>query len=276
MTNELRVVWDDSVPDTTYFTLSDVAPRLKSNVLTLYDGEGTRRHWGRPAVWSTVVLESPDLVAVHVGFAHKHRGGQGWFYYRPSPETGEWTRVTWASLSTEERQRVLEAYEERAPSWAKVPGKIGRKSPRQNGFVALKVVRIREEKFVSLYDPLIEYEIGRTYREKAQPHHGGGYYAHLSTTPEELLEKFIQGGVYTRPDDGEYAVIESEFWGRRVYYDAGGNVVSFAPWCTPKKVATTYFRPKRVLVRFRVEEGQVVQKEFVADPLPEYPAPIEE
>ncbi len=276
----LEIVWDDDIPDTTYFRLSDVSPQLEKNVLTIYDGEGSRRSWGRPAVWSTVVVESSDLVAVHVGFRHKHRGGQGWFYYCPSPETGEWTRVTWAQLSDDDRERVLAAYQERAPQWAKEPGRLRRAtlSARENGFVALKVLALDEEgRLHSLYDPKFTYELGKTYREKAQPYHWGGFYAHLAPTAEELIQEFLGGGVYQKPDDGEYALIEGEFWGRKVFYTRGGHTILGNPawWDDVKKIATTYFRPKRVLVRFRVEEGQVVWQEAVSSPLEKYPASIE-
>lgn len=118
-------------PDSTYFRVHSAEPELEVNdqgeqVLKLVNGEGTRRSsWGAPGVTSTVLIQTDVLVAVHVGFHHKHGGGQFYRYYRIDGMTGQWAQVAWAKLDDNERLDVLAAYEAKAPSWAKVPGKLG-------------------------------------------------------------------------------------------------------------------------------------------------------
>jgi len=116
---DLIIKWTNEVPDGTYFRTGDAEPIFDGRTVTCRDGRGTlRSSWGAPGVTSTVVVERPDFVAVHVGFYHKHGGGQFWRYYRPGK------RVMWRSLSEAERLEVLDGWIERAPGWAKCPGKL--------------------------------------------------------------------------------------------------------------------------------------------------------
>ena len=56
---------------------------------------------------------------MHVGFHHKHRGGQGWAYF----VAGQ--RRTWAQLTPAQQRRVVKAYRLGVPpSWAAQPGRI--------------------------------------------------------------------------------------------------------------------------------------------------------
>lgn len=116
----LTVIFSDDVPDSTYFRIGDAEPRFRDGVIACLDGHGSRRQWGQPGVTSTVIVVRPDFVAVHVGFHHKHGGGQAWRYYRPSG------RVRWKDLSDLERMEVLDGRIERAPGWADRPGKLRR------------------------------------------------------------------------------------------------------------------------------------------------------
>jgi len=112
-----------SVPDTTYFRVGDAAPYVQDGAIYIRNGKGTARSsWGAPGVTSTVVVNTDDLAAIHVGFYHKHGGGQFWRYFRY--RDGEIVRERWSGLSDDERLMVLRGWGDRAPSWAKRPGKL--------------------------------------------------------------------------------------------------------------------------------------------------------
>jgi len=131
-------------------------------------------------------------------------------------------------------------------------------SPRRTPVVhtRYKVVVVQEADtgYQSLYDRTT-YAIGRTQRQGAKPHHGGGYYVrpltatHLRSDTlapwgvEEtvtLTEAFLRGDVYRRPQAGTYALLEVHVWGRCIEYESG-------------KEAWTYLKPVREIERFTVE-----------------------
>jgi len=120
----MKIQTSNNVPDSAYFRTRDAEPRIEENTLILLDGRGTfRSSWGAPGVTSTVVLETPMLVVIHVGFYHRHGGGQFWRYYRQGEKQIE-RLPSWKSLREDERLLVLAGWIERAPGWAKCPGKL--------------------------------------------------------------------------------------------------------------------------------------------------------
>jgi hypothetical protein len=236
----LQIIVSTDVPDSTYFTTGSAEPDLDSNALTIYDGTGTRRSsWGQPGVTSTIVYQSGDLVSIHVGFFHKHGGGQFWRYYRLTD--GRWRQVTWAQLSDEDRQCVLTAYgEHRAPSFAKVPGKLRteHKKPEMKTMTTYKLVQIIDGRYYSVYDGDTEYVMGKRLAEKAVDEHGGGYYSYPS---EQGVEKrFYNGSLFPErcyQQSMQLALIECEISGTILNYQG-------------KKYASTYIRPMRELKQF--------------------------
>lgn len=110
---------NESVPDSTYFCMSDVAPAFDGHTLRITNGKGRSRSWGAPKCESLVLFKGRSLIVVFVGFCHKHGGGQGWFYFRP-----DGVRVTFRQLSVVERKMVVRKVFSRAPGYARVPGKI--------------------------------------------------------------------------------------------------------------------------------------------------------
>lgn len=232
-------------PDDTYFNTKSAQPELERNeegqqVLKLVNGQGTRRSWGAPGVTSTVVLEAADLVAVHVGFYHKHGGSQFWRYYRLS-EGQEWQEVTWAKLSDPERERVLIAYEDRAPSFAKEPGKLRTSyaKPALTTYTTYKIVEVVDGKYYSVFDGKTQYAMGKRLAEKAVSEHGGGYYSYPTA---EGVEAAFQAGTlfpshcYDNPMT--LALIECEISGTIINYQG-------------RKFASTYLRPLGELKRFQ-------------------------
>lgn len=139
----LQITTSSVTPDSTYFRTTDAEPSLEGGELTIYDGAGTHRSsWGAPGVTSTIVFQSDEMVAIHVGFFHKHGGGQFWRYYRLAEH---WEQAVWKQLSDEERQLVLNAYENhKAPSFAKVPGKLRteHKKPETKTRTTYKIVQV--------------------------------------------------------------------------------------------------------------------------------------
>ena len=116
-----QIVTSKNVPDFTYFRTGDCEPLVRDGAtIEILNGQGTRRSsWGAPGVTSTVLVQTEDFVAVHVGFYHKHRGGQFYRYF--VIENGVAQRVIWARLDNARRQMVLDA---RKPAWAKHPGNL--------------------------------------------------------------------------------------------------------------------------------------------------------
>lgn len=119
---KLEIIEIDFCPDRTYFRQGDVEPDLtESGVLKIYSGNGTHRSsWGQPGTTSTVILNEDDLTSIHIGFHHKHGGGQFWRHYK------EGVQVEWKKLNEADRLRILDAFPDRAASWAKQPGKLKR------------------------------------------------------------------------------------------------------------------------------------------------------
>jgi len=246
------------VPDSTYFNRGDCEPTIeKDGTITMYDGYGTRRSsWGSPQVSSTIVHQSEDLLAIHVGFSHKHGGGQFYRYYRPGP-----TEVRWVSLNDDDRQLVLDGYQEKAPRWAKIPGKLKKNyqkpNPKANLFIGYKVVDVLPDgRMVSLYDGETEYVIGKTMTQKAEHDHKGGYYSYpLDVNPAIMLEaKYVSGNLVPgSPTGGDKAVLKCECWGYTIAYGAswGGNARTLAADVTQAdKVASTHLKPVEVIHRF--------------------------
>lgn len=230
----MKIIIDDEIIDSTYFTLSDVMPTLERTTLTIMNGKGTHRSWGTPSVTSTVVFNSTRLTAVHVGFTHKHRGGQGWFYYV------EGERRSWAQLDETRRKLVL-ANLKRAPSWAHKPGKLRSETSariKKPPMRAVKIVMLGPTgRMFSLYDASVQYTLGKRLTEVARPDHGGGYYAYPSI--DALIDSLSIGGLkgMVRSHHG-VAVIEVELSGRIIKYGGG-------------KIAATHIKPVRILKEYK-------------------------
>lgn len=116
-----QIVTSKNVPDFTYFRTGDCEPLVRDgSTIEIVNGQGTRRSsWGAPGVTSNVLVQSESFVAVHVGFYHKHGGGQFYRYF--VVRDGKAERVNWAKLDNACRQMVLDAPK---PYWAKAPGKL--------------------------------------------------------------------------------------------------------------------------------------------------------
>lgn len=236
------------VPDTTYFRVSDVEPRVEEGRIWLTAGRGTRRSWGAPQVNNTILVETCEFVAVHTGFSHKHGGGQFYRYFVAGPD-GRPRRVRWAKLSDDEQQMVLDAYEQKAPAWARRPGKLRRnyKRPTPRRITTYKIVRQDPDGSMwSLYDGLTEYQIGRRLAQAVGRRagdvdrhgdtiHSGGYYSHPDL--DRLLDLWWAGRLVPArclENVSSMAVIKCEASGRIVEFSSG-------------KLASTYLRPVEVL-----------------------------
>lgn len=199
---QLQIETSDYCPDSTYFRTGEVEPDLNESTLTIYSGQGTRRGWGRPQVTSTAVLTTDDLAAVHVGFSHKHGGGQFWRFYVPAADG--WSQVRWSALSDEQRQRVLDASR---PAWAKAPGKLRSQrthtAPYSKTVKRYKIVALRDGQMISAYDGETVYEFGAPLTQTAKPDHAGGYYVYEDEW--SVLESFANGSLFPGESYLEYA-----------------------------------------------------------------------
>ena len=196
----------------------------------LYHGQGTRRSWGAPQVWSTVVVETDTFIAVHVGYSHKHRGGQQWYYFLA------YERHTWNRLPDELQILVLDNVH-KAPRWAKVPGKRRSETAPTKTQIAYKLVKVVDGKMLSLYDSATEYVIGKRLTQKARDGHAGGYYAYRS---EEEVRTALNLKTLVPADClcgvEIVALLKCELSGTIIEYGA--------------KLAATYLRPLEVLDTF--------------------------
>lgn len=232
------------VPDYTYFRTSDCEPSVDNDTITVFDGQGSRRSWGAPQVTSTIVYESNDFVSIHIGFSHKHRGGQFWRHYSVN---GEVKQVGWGKLDDSLRAEILEGYEAKAPGWAKAPGKLRKDyiKPQQVKMTTYKAVALDGGRMVSLYDGWTEYKLGERLVQAVDRRagvdwwgdvvHGGGWYSHPSI---KRIKELLDDGnlVSARCLDGveQIAIIECEISGR---------IVNFPN----KKIASTYLTPVKVI-----------------------------
>lgn len=248
----MKIFTSANVPDYTYFRTGDAEPTINEDgSVTVLDGNGTSRSWGRPGITSTIVHEDCDLVAIHVGFHHKHGGGQFWRYY--TTDGTETRQVTWASLPDSTRQKVLDAYNAKAPNWAKVPGKLRTSyaKPSTTKRTSYKLVAVDGDTMRSLYNGET-YAIGKRMAEAVGPNagspdwgndsvvHDGGYYSH--PTAEQVKALWNAGSlVPDRCTNGVSAValIECEIAGRIVGFPNG-------------KLASTYLTPVRIVEQWTV------------------------
>lgn len=219
----------NNVADGTYFRTGDAEPTIEPDgSITLLDGRGSRRSWGAPQTNTTILIDADDFLAVLVGFSHKHGGSQFYRYFVQTP-TGP-ARRTWAQLTDDERQMVLDAYDAKAPAWANRPGKLSteRRKPSVERWTAYKLVRNVDGQLLSYYDSSA-WELGKTRTEAARENHGGGYYVHASVETMKALhanENLVPAG------EGVPTLIECECWGNRIQYSSG-------------KIAVTYCKPVR-------------------------------
>lgn len=247
----MEIRFSSDVPDGTYFRTGDVEPVVDGDALTVFDGNGSRRSWGQPGVTSTVVVEAPDFVAIHVGFHHKHGGGQFWRFFSVN---GKVEQVAWKDLADETRQVVLDAYDAKAPAWARQPGKLRKDyvKPAPRKFGAFKIMRISDDKLCSLHDGSV-YEVGKTRIEKARPRHNGGYYVYIGGDAA-LKQRFLDGAIAGGPTPGQYALVLCECWGHHEYYAANGDHIpaDMIDMVGSHKIAVTYCKPMQVVETFEV------------------------
>lgn len=235
----MKINISKNVPDGTYFSTGNAEPDINSDgSVTIYNGKGTQRSWGTPGVTSTVILDDCDLVAIHVGFHHKHGGGQFWRYY--TTDGSETRQIVWRQIPDEARQRILDAAV-KAPSWAKAPGKLRTQyaKPTLRTMTTYKLVRLEADGTLrSLYDGETAYRLGKRLAEKAAEDHGGGWYSHLSQSA--VMRLWDKGSLV--PDrcvikGAAYALIECE---------VAGTIIQYAN----NKISSTYLTPLRVVETF--------------------------
>lgn len=217
----------------TYFRSSDIAPEIAEDAksISVYDGEGLHRSWGRAFVSSYEVLKTRTFAMVLVGYKHKHGGGQGWYYFERTPDGI--TRRTASQLSTRRRRQVLNTYEQLPSflSWANRPIESVEKPKREKPVrrVRFKQVALDTDGTLrSIFDGT-EYVIGKTLREASKPEHGGGFYVYDSAEQAEQA-------VFPRKSrfaDLPRTIVQCEVWGRMNVY---GNGKQSWTYCKPVEV----------------------------------------
>lgn len=245
----MKTVVSTAIPDSTYFRTGNVEPVVNGDTITLTEGRGSRRSWGAPQVNNTIVVNDCDFCAVLTGFSHKHGGGQFWRYFIRQ-ESGEIVRKTWAQLTDDERQTVLDNLD-KAPGWAKSPGKMRADyvKPTDTRFDAYKILRvIGDDEFESLYDSTrwtLNKRNGQAVADDAgvdeygRVKHDGGFYVHEDA--DKIRELWASETLVPadRITTGTYALVRCECSGRVRRFSSG-------------KLAVTYCRPVEVVETFTV------------------------
>jgi hypothetical protein len=146
--------------------------------------------------------------------------------------------IPWGLLNDEVRQLVISKVEEHGPAWAKKPGKLQseRKPPTKPvTMTSFKVVRLIDGRYYSLYDPTVEYVLGKRMKQHAKPKHGGGWFSYPTL---EKGTEFLTNCVKSIPFHVEVitpmlALLECEI---------GGRIIDYG-----HKFASTYLCPMRIL-----------------------------
>lgn len=225
----MKIYNDSNITDSTYFRTGDCEPYLDHDGnLWIYNGRGTyRSSWGSPQVNTAVIISTSDLVALHIGFSHKHGGGQFWRYLQKSGN--DWYSCQWKNLADDQRQMVLDA---KRPSWAKSPGKLKSDRAALNKWNAYKIMGYDNGRLFSLYDHNFIYEINKTTRQKSQPDHGGGLYVHKSL--DNIMQLLNDGKLINEDWRPEVcALVLCECWGNEINYTNGKTAVSY---CKPLEI----------------------------------------
>lgn len=231
----------------------DVEPKLEQNADGLWllsvRRQGEHGKFEVPYIGTEVLLADAEmgmvvcLIGYHGTEAYgrkrdKHvTSGQFYRYYQQQP-SGGWQQVRWRAFNDELRALILETVEEKAPEWARKPGKLSadRKPPaKQIVMTSYKVVRLIDGRYFSLYQPDQEYILGERVSQPAKPGHKGGFFSY--PTLEEGTA-YLTGCAKRIPfhDDVEtpaLTLLEVEIGGKIIHYG--------------HKIASTYLRPVRVL-----------------------------
>ena len=231
---------EQNVTDTaTTAKLSEVAPYVppSGSYIVAQEGENTT---------TTIIVKTRTFVVIHVGLTHRYTREQQWYYFERKPD-GKIRRLTASQLSPQRRNQVLDAYwAGKSPDWAKqpfvekpaTPGKPERK-------IRYKAVAVLpDETFCSIYDDSVEYVLGKTYRQKGQPDHNGGYYVYRSA------EKARDAAVPNNSDNRNLprAVLKCKVWGRcELYGETEWDGDTETPTENTKE-AWTYLKPLEVVL----------------------------
>lgn len=239
------------VPDSTYFRTGDAEPTIEDDgSITLYDGEGSRRSWGKPQVNTTVIVDECDFLSVLVGFSHKHGGGQFYRHYITTQDGPQ--RRTWGRLTYDEKVLVRQGYDDKAPYWAKSPGKLPEEhiKPKMSKFTAYKIMRQTEDSLLSLYDDTaweIDKRNSQAVGERAGDPgwddyivHDGGYYVHKDADSiMALFQNRDLAPARCYDEQTMYVLVECECYGRTARFSSG-------------KIAVTYVTPLVIVKEVKI------------------------
>lgn len=86
-----------------------------------------------------------------------------------------------------------------------------------------KMLRFHNGRYVSHFDPTIEYRLGVDMVQQSRKYHGGGYYIFLTQDKHTLMRAMDEGVILDNIDAGYYAVAEAVGWGPFNAYDMDGR-----------------------------------------------------
>lgn len=116
----MKITESDYEFDDYYIRTSEVEPVLRDGELITYNSDN-RKHGNKWCKVTNLVLYNDDsLTSVLCSWICRHGGSQFWRHYRNE------NRVNWKQLDDGERMLILDAYHNKAPNWANVPGKLKR------------------------------------------------------------------------------------------------------------------------------------------------------
>jgi hypothetical protein len=251
---KLQIVQSSEVIKADYLSRPMLEPTLAQNTDGLWmlsvRRQGEHSKFEVPYIGSEILLADPELglvvvlVSYHGSSTEKYgrlgymtQKGQFYRYYQQQA-SGDWLQIPWRKLNDDLRSLIITTVEEQGPSWAKSPGKLQaeRKPPTKPvTMTSYKVVRLIDGRYLSLYDPTVEYILGERLKQPAKPKHGGGFYSYPT---REMGDEFLADCAEGLPFDrgvatSQIALLEVEI---------GGRIINYG-----HKMASTYLCPMRVL-----------------------------
>ena len=129
----MNIIESEHEADSYYLRTGDVEPDLRENGLEIYNGNNHKSGNKWCKVENIIIHNDDRLTSVLCTWTCRHSGGQFWRHYVDGQ------RKNWKQLNDSDRMMILDGYDELAPCWANVPGKLTRDYLKPNELRKLEI-----------------------------------------------------------------------------------------------------------------------------------------